>query len=73
VIDAVKAGKFTIVAIDHVLEGIAFLTGMPAGIADSTGHYEEDTVMGKAQAVLAQYRTTFENNQRRFGVSLGRV
>lgn len=73
VIDAVKAGKFTIVAIDHVLEGIAFLTGIPAGIPDSTGHYEEDTVMGKAQAVLAQYRTTFENNQQRFGVSLGHL
>lgn len=67
VIDAVKAGKFTIVAIDHVLEGIGYLTGLSAGTLDSAGSYAADTVMGRAQATLAQYRTTFESNQQRRG------
>ncbi len=65
VIEAVKAGKFTIIAIDHVLEGIGYLAGLAAGSPDDTGSYAPDTVMGKAQATLAQYRTTFESNQQR--------
>ncbi len=67
VIEAVQAGKFTIIAIDHVLEGIAYLTGQPAGAPDSLGSYSPNTVMGKSQATLAQYRTTFESNQQRRG------
>ncbi len=65
VIEAVEAGKFTIIAIDHVLEGVAYLTGQAAGTPDHSGNYASNTVMGRAQAMLAQYRTTFESNQQR--------
>lgn len=52
VIDAVKNGQFHIIAIEHVLEGIAYLTQNAA-----------ETVMQKAEATLAAYRKTLESNQ----------
>jgi predicted ATP-dependent protease len=52
VVAAVKAGQFHIIAIDHVLEGIAYLTLQTA-----------DAVMAKAENTLAAYRKTLESNQ----------
>ncbi len=63
VVEAVKQGQFHIVTINHVLEGIAFLTGLAAGQQDATGIYASNTVMGHAQDVLANYRKTLESNQ----------
>jgi len=68
VLQAVKAGKFHIIAIDHVLEGIEFLTGMPAGaqnkaLGDVAPMYLENSVMGHVEVTLAGYRKTLESNQ----------
>lgn len=63
VVQAVKDGQFHIITIDHVLEGIEFLTGVAAGAQDATGNYAANTVMGHAQSVLAAYRKTLESNQ----------
>jgi predicted ATP-dependent protease len=63
VVQAVKDGQFHIITIDHVLEGIEFLTGVAAGRQDAEGNYAADTVMGHAQSVLASYRKTLESNQ----------
>lgn len=63
VVQAVKEGKFQIITIDHVLEGIQHLVGVEAGKPDAAGSYAPDTVMGHAQAVLAVYRKTLETNQ----------
>ncbi len=63
VIEAVKNGQFQIVAIDHVLEGIEYLTGVPAGSQNKAGSYAVNTVMGHADATLAAYRKTLESNQ----------
>ena len=63
VVQAVKDGQFHIITIDHVLEGIEFLTGVAAGVQDATGNYAANTVMGHAQSVLAAYRKTLESNQ----------
>lgn len=52
VTDAVKQGQFHIIAIDHVLEGIAYLT-----------QHDADSVMAKAETTLASYRKTLESNQ----------
>ena len=65
VVQAVKAGQFHIITIDHVLEGIAYLTATAAGAMDATGNYELHSVMGHAQATLAGYRKTLESNQPR--------
>ena len=64
VVQAVKDGQFHIITIDHVLEGIEYLTGVAAGVQDTiTGQYSANTVMGHAQSVLAAYRKTLESNQ----------
>lgn len=63
VVDAVKQGQFHIITIDHVLEGIEYLTGLAAGQQDSAGIYAPNTVMGHVQEVLANYRKTLESNQ----------
>ena len=67
VVKAVEAGDFRIIAIDHVLEGIEYLTGVPAGAPALTqskvGSYAANTVMGHAEASLAAYRKTLESNQ----------
>lgn len=56
VLDAVERGDFRIHVMNHVLEGIALLTGMEAGTADESGNYPEDSVMGRAQHTLEEYR-----------------
>ena len=63
VVQAVQDGKFHIITIDHVLEGIAYLTGKPAGAQNKAGSYSEISVMGHAEATLAGYRKTLESNQ----------
>ncbi len=65
VVEAVNAGKFHIITIDHVLEGIEYLTGVTAGAQDAHGAYPANTVMGHAQQALASYRKTLEANQAR--------
>lgn len=62
VIAAVKAGQFRIIAIDHVLEGVAYLTDQAAG-EQIDGQYESGSVMGNAQRVLTSYRQTLAGNQ----------
>ena len=44
VVEAVEAGDFHIHAVETVDEGIALLTGMPAGEPDEDGHYPEGSV-----------------------------
>jgi predicted ATP-dependent protease len=58
VVDAVQAGQFHIITIDHVLEGIEYLTGIAAGTPEMAS-----SVMGHANATLAAYRKTLESNQ----------
>ena len=64
VVQAVKDGQFHIITIDHVLEGIAYLTGTPAGNIDAAGRYAAETVMGHAEATLSGYRKTLESNTK---------
>ena len=63
VVKAVEEGKFHIITIDHVLEGIEYLTGKPAGAQNKDGSYAVETVMGHVDATLAAYRKTLESNQ----------
>ncbi len=62
VVKAVEEGKFHIITIDHVLEGIEYLTGKPAGAQNKDGSYAANTVMGHVDATLAAYRKTLESN-----------
>jgi predicted ATP-dependent protease len=44
VVDAVKAGRFNVWAVDSIDEGIEILTGIPAGVMDTKGEYPIDSV-----------------------------
>lgn len=71
VIEAVRAGKFKIFAIDHVDQGIELLTGMPAGEPDENGQYPPDTINGRVQKrleELAEKRRELDEAARAAGV-----
>lgn len=55
VLEAVKAGQFHIYAVRTIEEGIAVLTGMPAGERDSTGEYTEGSVFRLVEKKLATF------------------
>lgn len=63
VVTAVNNGMFKIITIDHVLEGIAHLTGCEAGTQEADGTYSGQNLMSRAQTVLASFRATLERNQ----------
>ncbi len=54
VVEAVKAGLFSIYPVSHIDEGIEILTGIPAGEADADGLYPRESVNGKVQARLQE-------------------
>ncbi len=56
VIEAVASGLFHIYTAEHTNEGIELLTGLPVGIANGTGNYPYDSVLGHAQKTLLAYR-----------------
>jgi predicted ATP-dependent protease len=54
VVDAVRAGRFHIWAVSTVDEGIALLTGRPAGVPGPDGHFPPDSVNGAVERALAE-------------------
>ena len=56
IIDAVAKGLFHIYTAEHTNEGIELLTGFSVGIANGTGNYPYDSVLGHAQKTLLAYR-----------------
>src|SRR5690606_14237058 len=54
VVEAVRDGRFHIWAISTVDEGLAWLTGVPAGEPDEQGQYPPDTVHGRVHARLEE-------------------
>jgi predicted ATP-dependent protease len=56
VVEAVAQGLFHVYTAEHASEGIALLTGLPAGVADETGNYPQGSVLGHAQKTLLAYR-----------------
>lgn len=58
VIEAVQAGRFRVFAVSTVDEGIALLTGVPAGAPGPDGAFPADSVNGRAQARLEAFART---------------
>jgi len=54
VVEAVKEGSFHVYPVESVDEGIAILTGMPAGERDEEGNYPEGTINAKVEQRLAE-------------------
>jgi len=55
VVEAVRAGQFHIHAISTVDEGVALLTGIPAGRADAQGRYLAGTISERVSQTLRDY------------------
>ena len=58
VIEAVRDGRFRVYPVATVDEGIALLTGVPAGVPGPDGTFPSDSVNGRAQARLDEYART---------------
>lgn len=50
VVDAVRAGLFSIWPVGHIDEGIEILTGVPAGKPDADGIYPAESINGRVNA-----------------------
>jgi lon-related putative ATP-dependent protease len=61
VVDAARAGRFHVYAIDDVDEGIELMTGRPAGTADEVGRYPDGSVnalvLGRLSELADRMRT----------------
>ncbi|MFS8067680.1 MAG: Lon-insertion domain-containing protein, partial [Byssovorax sp.] len=55
VVEAIGAGRFHVYAVTTVEEGIELLTGVPAGVADESGHYPEGSVFRAAESRLKRF------------------
>ncbi len=67
VVEAAAAGQFHVYPVRTVDEGIALLTGLPAGEADEAGNYPPDTINGRIVArlkKLAETQRTFNASSR---------
>lgn len=62
---AVAQGLFHIYTAEHVLEGLELLTGLPAGIANTSGLYPRGSVLGHAQSTLRAYRRACQVSDHR--------
>lgn len=54
VVDAARAGKFHVYAVETIDEGIEILTGAPAGERDTAGKFPEASVNQKVEARLIE-------------------
>lgn len=55
VVDAVAAGKFSVLAVEHVDEALSLLTGVEAGERGDDGEFPKDSLNGKVEAKLVRY------------------
>ncbi|MCB5189988.1 AAA family ATPase [Methylobacillus arboreus] len=62
IVRAVEEGKFHIHAMEHVLDGIEHLTGVPVGSLGADGAYPADTVLGRVQQALQTYQRIYHQN-----------
>jgi lon-related putative ATP-dependent protease len=61
VIGAVASGKFQVLPISRIEEGIEILTGVKAGERDSSGSYPSDSVFGRVDRRLHEMATTLKS------------
>jgi hypothetical protein len=54
VVEAVRQGQFNIYPINTVDEGVALLTGIPAGEPDEDGNYPPETINGRVMTRLTE-------------------
>ena len=67
VIDAVKAGKFAVHAVDTIDQGIEILTGIKAGTRGADGHFEAGTINRRVEDKLREFAELGRAFTRRSG------
>jgi len=65
VVEACRAGRFSVSTVASVDDALAALTGMPAGERDAEGHFPADSVNGRVEARLLSYAQT----RRQYGAA----
>ncbi len=65
VVEAVADGRFHLWAVRHVDEGIALLTGTPAGVADSDGNWPAGSVNARVQKRLDGFAAARQRHRAR--------
>ncbi len=63
IVEAVKRKQFHIYPIRTIEEGIEILTDIPAGTADSRGHYPPGTLYARILARLQQFRESLKESE----------
>jgi lon-related putative ATP-dependent protease len=74
VVDAVRAGRFHVYAVETVEQGIEILTGTPHGRQDASGHYPFETIGARVRLRLtemAQKQIAFAKSAEVAGRSWG--
>jgi predicted ATP-dependent protease len=69
VVEAVRAGQFTVQAVSHVDDAMELLTGVPAGAADADARFAEGSVNARVEARLLG----FAERSRAFVSAQGRA
>jgi lon-related putative ATP-dependent protease len=67
VVEAVRAGKFTIHAVETIDQGIEILAGVPAGERDSAGKFPEGSVNQRVEARLVEFAEKRRAAEQRAG------
>jgi predicted ATP-dependent protease len=67
VVEAVRAGKFTIHAVETIDQGIEILAGVPAGKRDSAGKFPEGSVNQRVEARLIEFAEKRRTTEQRAG------
>jgi hypothetical protein len=71
VVDAVRAGRFHVYAVDHVDQAAALLTGLAAGEPDAEGRWPSTSLNGRVQirlSEMARLRQAFSSREDNPGV-----
>ena len=55
VVDASRAGKFHVYAVDNIFDAIELMTGAEAGQIDSNGNYPVDSLLAIAQSRAGEF------------------
>jgi predicted ATP-dependent protease len=71
VVEAVRAGRFHVWAVDTIDDAIELLTGAIAGEPDGEGAYPEHTFHGRAQTRIASMAELAREFHRPAGTSSG--
>jgi predicted ATP-dependent protease len=67
VVEAARAGRFRIIGVESIDQGIELLTGIPAGVVDISGNYPAGTVNQRIAARFA----ALSKKARQFGSAAG--